>query len=139
MGNARILDDRQVGAEREFLKDAAHPHRPRARHVIGHNRLPGAPDLALLGHQPAIDDRDDGGFARAVMPDQPDALARPDRQRHAVQSHDLAEPMGDAGHVQDGRGTGVCHEEVGPGEADGAQGADGPPRPAGITWRPRSP
>ena len=111
--DAGIFGDRQIGAEGEFLEHAADAAGTRRSNA----RLPGPLPIAqaaLMRIEPAIDDIDDGGFARTIMPDQPDAFARQDRQIDTIQRLDRAEMDLDPFGLNDRRFQQfLCHANVG--------------------------
>lgn len=83
MHDADILGNRQVGEQRQFLKHAAHAVLARHRHAMSGFAVIG--NAAFVRRQPAIDDIDDGGFARAIVPHKPDTLAFADHEFGAIQ------------------------------------------------------
>ena len=91
MHDARVLDDRKVGAERKLLEDAAHA--AGARSADRHSAPAVSPPIAILlmRCEAAVDDVDDGGLAGAIVSDKPDAFARHDAKGHAIECPDGAE------------------------------------------------
>ena len=64
------------------------------------DRAPVPSDLAGVGLQHAERDAHRGRLARAVRPDEPDDLAVGDRERHAVERDDVAEPTGEVEQLE---------------------------------------
>ena len=81
--DADIFGNGQVWKQRQFLKDAAHAMLARHRYAVSCFLMIG--NAAFMWRQPAIDDIDDGGFARAIVADQPDAFTFADHELSAIQ------------------------------------------------------
>ncbi|MOA02574.1 hypothetical protein D3C78_1220300 [compost metagenome] len=90
MHDADVFADRQVGAERQFLKHAANAAGAGGRDAVT-ALLAAVGDGTLMRCQPAIDDVDDGGFSGAIMAYEPEAFPRADDEIGAIQRLDRAE------------------------------------------------
>lgn len=90
MHDARVLDDGEVRAERQFLEDATHAAGARRRNAARPVHA-AVGDGALVRWEAAVDNVHDGRLAGAIVADQANGLARQDRQIDAVESLDCTE------------------------------------------------
>ncbi len=101
VNDARVFGDRQVRAERQFLKDAAKAERSCARRSPVRLFLAVDDEFAAIRRDAAVEDMHQRRLAGAVVADDADALAGDKRKIGAVQSPDGAVGFFDADEIDE--------------------------------------
>lgn len=86
-----VLNDGEVGAEGQLLKDATHASVAGGIDAVAFLPLAVTRDDSVVRREAAIDHADDRGLAGPIMSDEPNAFAGHDTKRDAVERLDCAE------------------------------------------------
>ena len=96
----KILLDRQLRHQAEFLEHRTDPHHPRRVRLEANETAAAELELAGVGSEGASDDVDQGRFAGAVLAEQHVDLAGPEVEIDVVQCQHAREALGDSDHFE---------------------------------------
>jgi hypothetical protein len=102
----QVLLDRHVGHQAELLEHGADPPLPGVVDGAEVHRPALELDLAGVGTEGAGHDADEGGLARAVLPEEHVDLAGPEVEIHPVERLHAREPFAEAAQAEERRGLG---------------------------------